>query len=710
MNASIHEAMRIACAEVGILFKDVPADGRWHETDIEGDRRGKGDGRIKLFPDGEGGIVVNWKQGEPRPFFVDSGHKLTPAEKAERDRKRQEAIRQAKEDEARQQAEAAAKARAILDGSTPAPDDHPYLASKGIKAHGLMLHKGSLVIPMCDAENQLHSLQFIDQEGEKRFLKGGRKRGCFHFIKGESKDPRRLICEGFATGASLHEATGLTVIIAFDAGNLLHVAQAIHAKLPDKTLILCADEDTGTPGNPGLTKATEAARAVGGLVALPDFAEGELIDGKPPTDMNDLARLHGPEAVQRAIAKARPPDTPEQGQAQENATGAILEGCNIAYRRMADIQAKPIRWLWPGRFARGKVSMLAGNPGLGKSQVTASMAAVVTTGRHWPVDRKQCEVGNVVFLSAEDDPEDTIRPRLEAAGADLSRVFILDAVVDGFRADGGERRRAFNMKSDLARLAAMLEEIGDVALIVIDPITAYLGDTDSHVNAEIRALLAPLGELAAKHGAAVVCVTHLNKGGGGEALMRVTGSLAFVAAARAAFIVVKDKEDEARRLFLPLKNNIGKDQSGLAFSVEGAEVDSPAGLIQTSRVIWEAGAVTISADEAMAPAADAEERSSIEDAKAFLLGILADRPMPSKAIRAEAEEAGHAWRTIQRAQKALEIEAVKEGMKAGWVWKLPPKNAKEVEDCHTKSVEAFGDVGNLRQPSGAESSTVEVEL
>ncbi len=258
-------------------------------------------------------------------------------------------------------------------------------------------------------------------------------------------------------------------------------------------------------------------------------------------------------------------------------------GGRITYRRASDIQAKPVNWLWPGRIARGKVSMLAGNPGLGKSQITSSMAATVTTGGIWPVDKSRCERGNVIFLSAEDDAEDTGRPRLEAAGADLSRVFILDAVVDGYRADGSEMQRGFNLKTDLTRLGKMLDEIGGAALIVIDPITAYLGETDSHKNAEIRALLSPLSDLAAKHGAAVICVSQ-NKAAGGEALMRVTGSLAFVAAARAAFIVAKDTENDARRLFLPLKNNIGNDKTGLAFAIASAQVKSTAGLIETSRI------------------------------------------------------------------------------------------------------------------------------
>lgn len=395
----------------------------------------------------------------------------------------------------------------------------------------------------------------------------------------------------------------------------------------------------------------------------------------------------------------KPPEPPKAGAspapeatppAATKAPTAPDSAGRIAYRRASDIQAKPINWLWPGRIARGKVSMLAGNPGLGKSQVTASKAAVVTTGGTWPVDGCRCERGNVIFLSAEDDAEDTIRPRLEAAGADLSRVFILDAVVEAFNAEGGEIRRTFNLKTDLARLGKMLVEIGGAALIVIDPITAYLGETDSHKNAEIRALLAPLGELAAKHGAAIVCVTHLNKSSGGEALMRVTGSLAFVAAARAAFIVAKDPENEARRLFLPMKNNIGNDQTGLAFAIQSAQVKSPAGLIETSRVAWEPDPVTVTADEAMTPQGDPEERSALDDARHFLLGLLADGPVKAGQIKTDADGAGFNWRTIQRAADRLNIERHKNGMKGGWTWKLPPKMTSTPEDDRHETLSPSG--------------------
>lgn len=355
------------------------------------------------------------------------------------------------------------------------------------------------------------------------------------------------------------------------------------------------------------------------------------------------------------------------------------------FRRVSDIQARPIRWLWEERIARGKVSMIAGNPGLGKSQVTASMAAVVSTGGTWPVDGTPCQIGNIVILSAEDDPEDTLRPRLEAAGADLSRVFILDAIAEGTGADGSEIRRGFDLKTDLSRLGVMLEKIGGAALVVIDPITAYLGATDSHKNAEIRALLSPLADLSAKHGAAVVCVSHFNKNSNGEALMRVTGSLAFVAAARAVFVVARDPEDDARRLLLPLKNNLGNDKSGLAFSVESVQLESSQGPIKTSRVSWHAGTVTTTADMVMSPQPAGEERGELEEAKGFLQGLLADGPLASKEIKKDAEGAGHAWRTIQRAQKSLKILACKDGMKGGWRWRLPSHSPPEERHNTTKS-------------------------
>ena len=153
-----------------------------------------------------------------------------------------------------------------------ATNENPYLKKKGVHSYGLKAFKESLLIPLMDIGGTIHGMQFIYPDGSKKFKTGTNKTGHFYKI-GKSKNNTVLICEGYATGASLHQATGHCVVIAFDAGNLLPVAQVIRAKCSDYKIIICADDDHATEGNPGLTKATEAARAVGGLIAVPVFQE-----------------------------------------------------------------------------------------------------------------------------------------------------------------------------------------------------------------------------------------------------------------------------------------------------------------------------------------------------------------------------------------------------------------------------------------------------
>src|SRR5262249_12400926 len=154
-------------------------------------------------------------------------------------------------------------------------------------------------------------------------------------------------------------------------------------------------------------------------------------------------------------------------------------------------------------------------------------------------------LGSVIILSAEDDAADTIKPRLMAAGADVNRVHIVSAVT----LSAGKGRRMFNLQNDLALLEAEIARVGDARLVIIDPVSSYLGNTDSHKSAETRAILEPISEMAGRLRVAVVAVTHFSKGGGTSANNRVIGSVAFVAAARAAFIVTRDPDDESRRLF-----------------------------------------------------------------------------------------------------------------------------------------------------------------
>ena len=463
-------------------------------------------------------------------------------------------------------------------------------------------------------------------------------------------------------GEQKADALNALGLVATTSGSATSAAAADWEPLRGRTVTIWPDNDDAGKGY--ASEVTSILLDTGCLVSCLEVGKLGLGEGE---DVMEWLSAHSEAA--RSDVEVLPKLEAIRDQKTAPADDSAGDPSGILYRCMADVRAKPIRWLWPGRIARGKVSLIVGHPGLGKSQVTAGFAAIVSTGGFWPVDRTHCERGRVLLLSAEDDPEDTIRPRLEAANADLSRIVILDAVRETNQR-GEVHARSFNLNTDVSRLGALIAKLKDVALIVIDPISAYLGAADSHNNAEVRALLTPLAELAARHGVAVVCVSHLNKSAGSEALLRVQGSVAFGAAARAVWGVARDKEIAARRLFLPLKNNLGTDQTGLAFAVEGVRL--PSG-IDTSRVVWEGEPVTVTAEEAFAPEDVREEKSAIEDAKPFLVEILADGPVPSKQIRADAEGAGYSWRTIQRVKKMLGIEAVKAGMAGGWVWKLPPK-------------------------------------
>ncbi|MBL8449720.1 MAG: DUF3987 domain-containing protein [Dechloromonas sp.] len=282
------------------------ADGGIHRCDSEGSG-GKGDAAYLLHLDGiPAGGFENWRDGVGwQNWRADVGRPLTPAEETAHQVKIEAArlVREAEEDKRKVEArERASRLWADADTCT----GHAYLTRKGIAANGARMYRERLVLPIRDAEGVLHSLQFIGVDGGKRYLAGGRIRGSYFGIG--KPDGVLCIAEGFATGASTHEATGYAVAVAFDTGNLQSVAKALREKFPDLRLILCADDDYRTEGNPGITKAKEAAQAVGGLLAIPDFGP-ERPEGA--TDFNDMAALCGAAAVAQAIANASAPDGAE---------------------------------------------------------------------------------------------------------------------------------------------------------------------------------------------------------------------------------------------------------------------------------------------------------------------------------------------------------------------------------------------------------------
>lgn len=258
--------------------KSTPvADGKIHRYRVEGDKPSSKNGWcvLRLDPIGHG-AVGSWRTGEAHNWRDQEARCITRAESADL-RSRMWEIRQARFREERQVwEETRAKAGRLWHVSRLPDAAHPYLVKKGVKAWGIHQLRNSLVIPLRDSDCVLHSLQFIDQEGNKRFLTGGRVQGHYHAI-GRPADTL-CICEGYATAASIFEATGHATAVAFNAGNLLPVTRRLWIKFPKIRIVVCADDDHATPGNPGLTEAYRAARMVGGLVARPDFTNLEVAE------------------------------------------------------------------------------------------------------------------------------------------------------------------------------------------------------------------------------------------------------------------------------------------------------------------------------------------------------------------------------------------------------------------------------------------------
>lgn len=214
-------------------------------------------------------VFGSWKTGEQHTWREASTTPTTPAHRAEIQRQLAE-VRRVREAELQQvQADARAKATKLWERARPADNSHPYLLRKRVGAYGIRRLRDMLLVPARDASGTLHTIQFISADGTKRFLTGGRIAGCYCAI-GKPVDSL-LVAEGLATGSTLFAATGRAVAVCFSAGNMLAVARELRLKFPGLRLVLCADNDP-TPGNPGVTAATKAAQAVGGVVAVPNFA------------------------------------------------------------------------------------------------------------------------------------------------------------------------------------------------------------------------------------------------------------------------------------------------------------------------------------------------------------------------------------------------------------------------------------------------------
>lgn len=620
MEAKIKEAIERS----GIAAPNtIVIDGQFHRFSTNG-KRGDRAGYYCVWDHGDGflaWVFGDWRSGVHQNGHSKEGQVLRRAEQAQVNSAIKEANEKAEAERKRKAEQAKAVGNRLL-AKAKAPDsDHPYLMAKGIKPVEPARQVGDcLVVPVENSERELQGAQLIYPDGKKRFITGTSKAGAYSVIPGTGK--KIYISEGYATGASVHMATGAMVIIAFDAGNLKPVTKVIREAHPEAMIVICADNDQWTEGNPGLTKATEAAQAVGGLLAVPHFSD----ISEKPTDFNDLHRIEGLEAVRGCLAKAKP------------AKGLVLTP-------LSEVEAEETQWLWEPYIPSGKLTLLEGNPGDCKTWVALAICA------------KEVQKGHmVVYASCEDRAGDTLKPRVEAIqpGLDLRRFLILEG-----KQGEGAITEPFTLK-DMPELEQVLIAYRP-SLVVLDPIQGFLGgEIDMHRANQVRAKLAGIIKLAEKYSCAFLLVRHLAKARAERAIFRGLGSIDFSAAARSILLV---GEKDGTRVMVQVKNSLSQKGPSLAFEVK------------EGRFLW-LGETDAGASDLMGPEERRGGKTKLAQAMDFLSEALSSGPKSEKRIKREAASLGISQSTLRRAREKLEIitspERDEKGKMRGWTWSLPP--------------------------------------
>lgn len=350
---------------------------------------------------------------------------------------------------------------------------------------------------------------------------------------------------------------------------------------------------------------------------------------------------------------------------------------DVEITRADAVTPTSIDWIWPDWLAAGKFHLIAGSPGTGKTTLSLSLAATITTGGTFPCGRRATK-GSVLMWTGEDDLADSIVPRFLACGGDTSRLHF----VSGVKGVNGEII-PFDPAADLDSLIAKAREIEGLRLLIVDPVVSAVSG-DSHKNGETRRALQPLVDFAAQAGVAVLGVTHYSKGTAGrDPAERVTGSLAFVAVSRLVMATAKPKEQGEPWRLVRAKSNIGPDGGGFEYDLQRSLIDREREIFGQC-VLWgetlDGTAQALLAEvEAPEVDSDAPNRQAAEE---WLSELLGTGMVKSSHVRTRAEAAGHKWRTVERAKRTLGVKAVKIGLDGGWAWTLP-KTASPDEERHT---------------------------
>jgi hypothetical protein len=385
---------------------------------------------------------------------------------------------------------------------------------------------------------------------------------------------------------------------------------------------------------------------------------------RPPLPPNEVRQIVRSIAAREAEKEGKGRATKSRAPSPEGNGGTP----RAITRRLSDVQSESVSWLSPGRIPFGKLTVLEGDPGLGKSTVLLDLAARLTRGQGFPGD-PALEPAHVILLTAEDGLADTVRPRLEAAGADCNRVHTLEGFIRDDGATGEIVLGDPNNPASLVVLEELIRATG-AGLVIVDVLTAFLsGARDSYRDHDMRGALRPLASLAERTGCAIVVVRHLRKSGGGKAITAGGGSIAIGGAARSVLLVDKDPEDDERRVVASVKCNLAPPPPSLAFRIEGTETG-------VSRIVWlgQSEHTAESLTEARASeAGEVGQRSKVEECADCLLDWLASGAMDRKEVLRLGRDRGFSDSTVERAARKIGVVAHRSGFgkEARSMWSLP---------------------------------------
>ena len=502
------------------------------------------------------------------------------------------------------------------------------------------------VFPELAANRDVVGLSLRAPDGRKGFIKGG-KRGLVIPERLATTGPEIFVVEGASDAAALH-SLGLPVVgRPSNNGGADQLAEFLSEY---ERVIILGEYD---PKPNGKWPGWDGAVAVAGKLAR--TWRRTVYFAMPPRGSKDVRtwlqarRSEDPDAEFHALGEEL------LQHVHDHQLAAEPEGLRVVC--MDDVEAKPIRWLWEPWLPSGKLVLKVGDAGVGKSILLSDLIARITSGSE-PPDGGSCfEPVDVLMFCAEDDPGDTIKPRLLAANADCSRVHFCP-VVD--RKDG---EGLFDLTKDLPHLERELDEKPDTRVVVIDPVLSYTGDAQTNSHTEVRRITNALTKLAMERDLLIIGVMHLNKNEEASVLTRVVGSGAWVQASRLALAVGEHPDDDECRVLMPFKSNFGHDGGGMVFKIEKRESDHAA------RVVWLPDRFHGEPEDLVRHGRRAAaKRNKLDEAKEWLDGRLAGEPAQASVIAAEAHGAGHSPRTIERAAGEL---GVRKSGGPGSTWSLP---------------------------------------